>query len=277
MSLRGLAFAALLATPSVAAEPQRILSIGGAVTEIVYALGQQDRLIGRDTTSTWPPEAVALPDVGYIRALSPEGVLSLGPDLILAEDGAGPPEAMAAITAASVPVVRVPDDPSPEGVAAKIRAVAVALGQAEQGEALATRVRDQIAAVTARTGTEPQKRRAVFLLSTAGGRLMAAGEGSSAGMMLDLAGAENALRGFRGYKPVSDEALIAAAPEVVVMMAGASTPSAADLFALPALAASPAAAGAQLVTLDGLLLLGFGPRTGEAVRALHDALYPAEG
>ncbi|ULB12430.1 ABC transporter substrate-binding protein (plasmid) [Cereibacter azotoformans] len=268
--------ALVLATPA-AAEPQRVLSIGGAVTEIVYALGQQDRLVGRDTTSNWPPEAKALPDVGYMRALSPEGVLSLAPDLILAESGAGPAEAMEAITAASVPVVTVPDVLSPEGVADKIRTVAVALGQRDRGETLAGTVLAEIEAVAARTSAEPQKRRAVFLLSTTGGRLMAAGEGSSAEVMLQLAGAENALSGFQGYKQVSDEAMIAAAPDVVVMMERDQTPSAADIFALPALAASPAASGRQLVTLDGLFLLGFGPRTGEAVRALHDALYPAGG
>ncbi|WP_145108877.1 heme/hemin ABC transporter substrate-binding protein [Cereibacter sediminicola] len=265
-----------LASPA-AAEPQRILSIGGAVTEIVYALGQQDRLVGRDTTSSWPPEAGALPDVGYMRALSPEGVLSLVPDLILAEAGAGPAEAMEAIRAASVPVVTVPDVLSPEGVADKIRTVAEALGQRDRGEALAGTVLAEIEAVAASTSAEPQKRRAVFLLSTTGGRLMAAGEGSSAEVMLQLAGAENALSGFQGYKQVSDEAMIAAAPDVVVMMARDETPAAADIFALPALAASPAASGRQLVTLDGLFLLGFGPRTGQAVRALHDALYPAGG
>ena len=100
--------------------PQRIVAIGGSLTEIVYALGQQDRLIARDTTSVFPREALKLPDVGYMRALSPEGVLSVDPDLILTLEGAGPPEAMDVIRSASVPVVTVPESFDREGVLAKV-------------------------------------------------------------------------------------------------------------------------------------------------------------
>ena len=77
----------------------RVLSIGGSVTEIIYALGEQDRLIARDTTSSYPAEAKNLPDVGYMRALSPEGILSVDPQLIIAEDGSGPPETIAVMRA----------------------------------------------------------------------------------------------------------------------------------------------------------------------------------
>ena len=77
------ALAALAAAPALAA-PARIVSLGGAVTEIVVALGAQEQLVARDSTSTFPPSVATLPDVGYVRALSPEGVLALGPELILA-------------------------------------------------------------------------------------------------------------------------------------------------------------------------------------------------
>jgi iron complex transport system substrate-binding protein len=273
----------LLAAPlfvmtATAQEPSRVLALGGAVTEIAYALGQGDRLIGRDSTSTFPPEAQALPDLGYLRALSPEGVLSVGPDLILADADAGPPQAVAAIEAASVRFVRLPSEETPEGVAAKIRAVAGALDRAEAGEALARRVEGEIraAAAAAQAGPHP---RAIFLLSTEGGRLMAAGEGTGAEAMLRLAGARNALEGFAGYKPVSPEAVLTAAPEVVVMMdrGGSHGGDAAAIFALPGLAGTPAAEAQALVKMDGLFLLGFGPRTGAAVAALHEALTAPHG
>ena len=161
----------------VEAAPERVLAIGGSITEIVYALGQSDRLIGRDSTSTWPPEALALPDLGYMRALSPEGVLSVAPDLILADVDSGPPEAVAAIEAASVAYVEVPSDESPEGVARKIEVVADALGVPAEGAALAGRVEAEIrAAADAPAPTHP---RAIFLLSVEGGRLMAAGGGTA--------------------------------------------------------------------------------------------------
>lgn len=265
----------VLAGPAAAADPARILSIGGSITEIVYALGQGDRLVGRDSTSTFPPEAQALPDLGYMRALSPEGVLSAAPDLILADADAGPPEAVAAIRAASVPYVEVPSDESAPGVAAKIRRVAEALGTPAAGETLATQVETAIEAAAASGAAELEKRRAIFLLSVEGGRLMAAGEGTGADAMLHLAGAENALSGFRGYKPVSAEAVLAAAPDAVVMMdrAGEHGATPEEVFALSGLAGTPAAEAGALIRMDGLFLLGFGPRTGAAVEALHAALY----
>lgn len=269
----GLFLAAAGATGAAAgAAPERVLAIGGSITEIVYALGQQDRLIGRDSTSTFPPEARALPDLGYMRALSPEGVLSAGPDLILADADAGPPEAVAAIEAASVPYVEVPSDDSPEGVAEKIRVVAGALGVPEEGAALAGRIEAEIRAAT--EGSAPAHPRAIFLLSVEGGRLMAAGSGTGADMMLRLAGAENALTGFEGYKLVSAEAVLAAAPEAVVMMdrGGDHGAAAETVFTLPGLVGTPAAEAGRLVKMDGLLLLGFGPRTAEAVTALRRAL-----
>ena len=98
--------AAVSATAQQVAEAD-VLSIGGSVTEIVVALGQQHRLKARDTTSSFPPDVTALPDVGYMRALSPEGVLSVGPSLILSEEGAGPPEALDVIRDADIAFVEV--------------------------------------------------------------------------------------------------------------------------------------------------------------------------
>ena len=87
----------LLPTGLIAENAKNVLSIGGSVTEIVYALGEEDRLIARDSTSVFPVAAEALPDVGYMRALSPEGVLAVSPGLIISEDGAGPPETIAVL------------------------------------------------------------------------------------------------------------------------------------------------------------------------------------
>ena len=101
--------AACAALPARAATPSRVLCLGGALTEIVFGLGLGARLIARDTTSTYPPEALALPDVGYLRALSPEGVLSVGPDLILAEHDAGPAEVVEVLRKSGVPWIEVPD------------------------------------------------------------------------------------------------------------------------------------------------------------------------
>jgi len=115
-----------------AKSPDRIVSIGGSLTEIIYALGEQSRLIARDTTSTFPPEANLLPDIGYIRALSPEGVLSVDPKLVIALEGAGPPEAVKILQAAEVPFVSIPEIYSRNGIVDKILAVGEALLAAQR-------------------------------------------------------------------------------------------------------------------------------------------------
>lgn len=264
---------------AVAGDGNRVVALGGSVTEIVVALGAADRLVGRDSTSTWPPEVTALPDVGYLRALSAEGVLGLGPDLVLAEADAGPPEAVEALKAAGVPYVAMPGGTDHGGILDKITAVAAALDLDQQGAALAAEVGAGLAAAEARAAAVADPERVLFVLSLQGGRIMAAGEGSSAGSIISLAGGVNALEGIRGYAQVTDEGVIAAAPDVILMMdrEGAMAISDADVLALPALAATPAAQAGRILRMDGLLLLGFGPRTPEAARQLYDALYPKAG
>ena len=116
----------------------RIVSIGGSVTEFVYALEAQDHLVAVDATSRHPPEATAKPSVGYMRALSAEPILSLDPTLVLAVADAGPPSTLEQLRAAGVRLVTIPDDPSPHGIVGKARAVAAALEVPERGEALVT-------------------------------------------------------------------------------------------------------------------------------------------
>lgn len=268
-----------MAQPLVAEQAaQRVVSIGGSVTEIVVALGAEDRLIARDSTSSFPESITALPDVGYVRALSPEGVLALGPDLIIAEHDAGPVEAVDVLRAAGVPFVIMPGDPTVEGIRGKILAVADALDLPAEGAALVARVEAALAHQATLAGTVSEPKRVLFILSAQGGRIMAGGDGSSAEGIIRLAGGINAATGFDGYKQMTDEAVLTAAPDVILMMDREGDHSAqdAELFALPSLASSPAAATGRIIRMNGLLLLGFGPRTAEAARMLHDTLYSPE-
>ena len=106
-------------------DPSRIVSVGGAVTEILYALGLESRIIAVDSTSLYPPHALAeKPSVGYMRQLSPEGVLGLGPSLVLAAEGSGPKDTIAVLEAASVPFVQIPDRFTGDGIVEKIRLIA---------------------------------------------------------------------------------------------------------------------------------------------------------
>lgn len=280
MTLRLIApLALLLAVPAHAGDGERVLSLGGSVTEIVAALGAADRLVGRDTTSTFPPEVASLPDVGYFRALSPEGVLSLAPDLILTEAGAGPQETLDVLQAAGVPMIAAPDDTTPDGLVTKIRTVADALDLRDEGDALATRVAQGLAEAKARAAQVPEPRRVLFILSLEGGRVMTGGEGSTADSMIRLAGGTNAATGFAGYRQITDEAVLTAAPDAILVMdaEGDRTITDGDILSHPALAQTPAARAGAILRMDGLLLLGFGPRTPQAAAQLFDKLYPAAG
>ncbi|MGE0230286.1 MAG: hemin ABC transporter substrate-binding protein [Flavobacteriaceae bacterium] len=255
------------------AMPRRIIAIGGSVTEIVFALGQQDRLVGRDTTSVYPPEASAVADVGYIRALSPEGVLSVNPDLILALEGAGPPETVGVLEESGIPLVTIPEGYDGDAIVAKIRATGKALGVPGKADELADKVSRDLAAATTTTA-KGEPKRVLFILSMQGGRVMAAGSQTHADAMIRLAGGTNALDDMNGYKQVSDEAVIEAKPDVILMMdrRGDHAISDDDLFSNPAISPTPAGINRNVVRMDGLYLLGFGPRTAEAVRDLGAAL-----
>lgn len=259
-------------------DAERVLAIGGSVTEIIYALGQQGRLIARDTTSSFPAEAQELPDVGYMRALSSEGVLSVKPDLILSEEGAGPPETVAILKEAGIPFETIPSGTDAEGLTAKIEAVAEVLGVPEAADAPVEALRADLDSLAEATGNEGQPKRVMFILSLQGGRVMASGQGTEADAIIRLAGAENAVQGVEGYKPLTDEAITAASPEVILMMKRGPEDSghaaaAEALMANPAIAATPAVESGSVIRMDGLYLLGFGPRTGQAALDLHDAIY----
>jgi iron complex transport system substrate-binding protein len=260
---------------AIPAEAKRIVSAGGSLTEIVYALGAQDRLVARDSTSTFPPEAEALPDVGYMRALSPEGVLSVQPDAILLLEGSGPPEAVEVLKKASVPMVFVPERFDGEGILVKIRAVGEALGLADETKRFEAQVAADLDEAEAATADIAERKRVLFVLSLQGGKILASGEGTAAAGILKLAGAENAVGGFNGYRQLTDEAVIEARPDVVLVMAreGDFAIPRDDLIAHPAIAATPAGENGAVIAMDGLYLLGFGPRTAQAARDLATGLY----
>lgn len=259
---------------AVFADPSGIVAIGGSITEIVYALGEEGKLVARDSTSTYPDAALKLPDVGYMRALSPEGVLSVSPTGILALAGSGPAEAVEVLKKASVPFITVPEAFDHAGILEKIRIVGKSLGADAAAEKLSASVDADLAAAEKLTAGLKERKRILFLLSMQGGKLLAAGADTAADGIIRLAGGVNAVEGFSGYKQLSDEAAMTAQPDLVLMMdRGDDQAAATDLFSHPGLAGTPAAATKNLVLMDGGYLLGFGPRTAGAVRDLAVKLY----
>lgn len=267
-----------------AAAPQRVVSIGGALTETIYALGAQGLLAGVDTTSIFPAAARSLPSVGYARALSAEGVLSLSPGLIVAGEEAGPPSVLRQLESAGIPLRRLPMDHRFDGLLDRTRALGSLLGHEAAADRLATQLQQQWQAAQARVAqlaaSGQPRPRVMFVLSHSMSQVRVAGAGTAADAMIRLAGARNAFDGMEGYKPLNAEAAIAAAPDVILATdqgleaAGGAT----GLLRAPGLGLTPAGRRQRVVALDALWLLGFGPRLPSAVTALAEALYrPAPG
>jgi iron complex transport system substrate-binding protein len=257
-------------------DASRIISVGGAVTEILYALGMQQNIVAVDTTSLYPPDALKQkPNVGYMRQLSPEGLLGLWPTLVLAIEGSGPKEAIDVLQQTKVPFVLVPDKYTGDGIIDKVRAIAHDVGVAGRGECLAGKVRDDLAAFAGIREKIQRPVKVAFVLSLANGRPMLSGRGTAADGIINLAGGANVFNDFEGYKLVNDEAIVAAKPEAIVVMdRGGHALTAETVFSQPALAMTPAAESKSLIAMDGAYLLGFGPRAARAARDLASRLYP---
>ncbi len=265
----------IMSDPS--ADNERIVSVGGAVTEIVYALGMSHRVIAVDSTSRYPEEARTKPDVGYMRRLAAEPILAMEPSLVLAVADAGPPAVLDQLREAGLRVELVPDHPSPQGVLDKVDRVAGVLGRAARGRALAAGLKARFEALKRAVASLPSRPRVLFLLSIGqGGAPLAGGRNTAAAGIIALAGGVNAVDAFEGYKPLSSEAAVAAAPDAILvtnrsldLLGGVD-----GLLRIPEIGLTPAGEGRRVVAMDGLLLLGFGPRTATAIDRLAERLHP---
>lgn len=272
MKTRSMLLAAVLGVlPCVGFAATRVVSLGGDVTEIVYAIHAQDQLAGVDSTSTWPEAAHKLPDVGYVRQLSAEGVLALRPDLILATHDAGPPTAMEQIRGAGVRIEALPVSRSADDIEAKIRRIGELMGHAKEADSLASDVAARFATLAKAVAAMPTHPRAVFLMSTGQGSPMAAGRDTAADRAIALAGGVNAATDLPGYKAVSPEALVAMKPDVILLMKERedAVGGVDGVLQMPGVADTPAGKAKRIYFVEGQALLGFGPRTAENAAALQ--------
>ncbi|MGF6562721.1 heme/hemin ABC transporter substrate-binding protein [Erwinia aphidicola] len=268
---------ALLALPlafSAAAAAQRIVSIGGDVTQIIYALDAQQELVARDSTSLHPAVATKLPDVGYMRMLNAEGILALKPTLVIASELAKPALALQQVEQNGVKVVDVTGKNEISAINEKIQTIAAALHREEQGALLQKRVRSQLAKVPAQH--LPVK--VLFILAHQGMGAMAAGSGTSADGAIRAAGLQNAMASIQRYQPLSLEGVVASAPQlIVVTVDGIRTLGGEEnLWKLPGIALTPAAKNRQLLVVDDMALLGFGIDTPAAILKLRQAAEAAQ-
>lgn len=253
----------------------RLVTVSGALTEVVYALGAQAQLVGSDTTSLYPEAAQHTPKVGYMRQLSAEGVLSLKPDAVIATTEAGPAVVLDQLRSAGVQVTLVPSHYTWQDVGAKVEAVGRAARKQQEARALQQRLDAEWAEVQAQvSATRAAKRPRVLFLLAHGPTPQVAGRGTAADALIGFAGGENVLHSFEGYRPMTAEALASSAPDFILSTAQgiAALGGPEKFWQRPELALTPAYHRRALIAPDALLLLGFGPRLPEAVRGLHQRL-----
>ena len=264
---------------SAIADASRIVSLSGDLTEILFALGAGDRVVAVDVTTTFPDEATGLPSVGFGQMLAAEAVLAVQPSVVLANDLTGPAEAIDQIRGAGVPVVVLNTGGSFDAVGHKIRTIAAIVGDADAGEALASAVEAEVQAAIDLAGTATASPRVAFIYSRGPQLLLLFGLGMGTNAMIEGAGGIDvgAEAGIRGAVPLSAEALVAAAPDVVILPeSGLQALGGIDalLGVVPGLAETPAGAAGAFLAYDEAFFFNLGPRVGQALMQLVLDLYP---
>ncbi len=261
-------------------DTSRIVSLSGSISELVFSLGLGSQVVGRDISATFP-EAKHLPVVTRAHDVSAEAVLSLHPTLVLASVNTGPPTALDQIRSIGVPVITFAEPTSVDDIIPRIRAVAATLGVPSAGEELVTRTEATMAQV--RSGIPPggQAPRVAFLYMRGQAAVyLIGGPMSGADSMIRAAGATDAGTAMgldRPYTPITSEALVLAAPDVILMTTtGLESVGGIDgLLTIPGIAQTPAGRNRRVITVEDGLLFGFGPRTPMALDLIVTQLYPA--
>lgn len=258
-------------------DASRILPLNGGIAEIVFTLGLGDRVVGRDITATFA-EAKKLPQVTKAHDVSAESVLSLRPTVVLADTDTGPSEAIDQIRDAGVPVVVLDPATKLSDVSTRTTRVAQALGVPEAGKALNSRIAKDLSAAKAGVPEGSKPKVAFLYMRGSAAVYLMGGKGSGADSLIEAAGAVDAgveMGLDKPFTPLTSEALIAAKPDVILMMdKGLESVGGIDgLVDIPGIRETPAGADRRVVTLEDGVLLSFGPRTPLVIDILVDRIH----
>ena len=260
-------------TSAETAAPQRIITLNGTLTEIVSAIGLEDRIVGTDVTSKYPEAVNALPKLGHDRGIRAEGILSLSPELVMANEGQLEPAVEGQIRQAGIRLMLFTPRNSIAGTKELIAQVADSLHRIEESLKLADAIEEGLAAVVP---IQPAPK-VLFIYARGAGTLLVAGEGTPIQSLIELAGGTNAISDFSDFKPLTPEALVAANPDVVLLFnTGAEQLQGNEaLMRVPGMASTNAGRDQAFITLQPVVMAGFGPRVGEAVALLNKELRAA--
>lgn len=250
-------------------EQNRIIALNGDITEFIYALGAEDQLIAVDATSNYPAEVMDLPNIGYAGQLSAEALLMLEPTIVIANDLASPVAVLEQLEATGVQVFMTSNEPSLATPLENLELVAGIVGKEERGEELAAELQaklDEAAALGASLDFVP---RVLFLYLGSAQMQFAGGIDVPSNIMIEAAGGIDvgAEVGFVGYQPFTPEALVTAAPDVLLVTErGMNVMGDTDaVLAIPGIMQTPAGLAGNVIVFEDNYLLSLGLRTGDAL------------
>ncbi|BGI52540.1 MAG: hemin ABC transporter substrate-binding protein [Candidatus Hamiltonella defensa (Ceratovacuna japonica)] len=257
----------LLLSPILAISAERIVTIGGDVSEIVYALGMGSQVVARDSTSLQPKEIQTLPDIGYMRQLNAEGILAMKPTLVLVTEQAQPTLVLKQISDNGVKVVKVPAELTLKSVTKKIQTIAQAVHQIEKGELLSQTYQKKIESIK----NTPVPVKILFIMNYGGGSPMVAGQDTSADAVIRAVGSQNAMQGFKHYRRLSAEGVIASRPDLLLVTTESvqSLGGLDQVWQLPGMDKTPAGKNRRVLVFDAMALLGFGLQTPNVMSQLY--------
>ena len=250
---------------------ERLVTIDGSLTEIVYALGANKMLVARDDTSVYPREVFKLPSVGYMRALSTEGVMSVNPSKILITSGAGPKNVLEQLQTSKINVVTIDTKRSLEGVRQKITEVGKAINAEDKTEAVLTQYDADVKALKQlidEKGSAFTGKKALLFLGMSARQMNAAGQFTKGQAVIDALDMVNGVD-HKAFKPLSTESMLSINPEVIIV----TTHGPVDKNKMMKMFSfTKAYQNNQIVFIGTAELLGFGPRLPQSLLKVANQL-----
>ncbi len=226
--------------------------------------------------STRQRRSTEKPNFGYYRFLSAEPVLAQDPSLIIGNEETGPPEVVAQLRDAGVPILLLPDNNDVQAARDLITTLGAIFERETAAEVLVAQLDADVAAAEALVAGATSSPRVLFVLQPPEAPMLVAGAVTAAGSMIELAGGSNVYPGFSGYIPMTPEGIVETVPEVI-LTTEASVERLGGWDAVmehPGIGQTPAADDDRIVVMEDLYLMGFGPRTGQAIADLALLLHP---
>jgi len=256
----------------IASEPQRIVSLTPATTEILFKLGAGPRVVATTDFDDYPPEAVALPDVASFTSVDVEKIVGLEADLVIAGGNSfNDPAAITQMRELGVPVL-VTYAPDISTVLKDIELVGTAVGRSDEASDLTAAMQADFDQVAAATADLPRPR--VFYELDATTDLYTAADDSFIAEMIELAGGDPITTGSKTDFAISLEKLVTADPEVIVLGDAVYGVTPEAVAARPGWDVMTAVKAGQIRGVNDLVVTRPGPRLVEGLRELALAIHP---